>query len=111
MSGRGGLDVLELLFFEVPVKKVKEASKTVKGGGLDILELWLVHEGNKVRIGPLEDEAFAELAGDWGDGYGSVVTGEIKWDCFRDGHDACFLPICRTLTLAERGVDDRTQVV
>lgn len=50
------------------------------GGGLDVPKLLLVHERGEVSIGPSEDEASTEQAGDRGDGDGPVVV---------EGLDSC----------------------
>ncbi|MPC43981.1 hypothetical protein E2C01_037639 [Portunus trituberculatus] len=50
-----------------------------------------------------------EQAGDRGDGDGPVVNEGLRRADFRDGRDVCRLPVCKTLTLKARGVDNGAQ--
>ena len=58
---------------------IKEVNKVVRaGGGLDVSELLLFHEGREERIRPLENEDLVDHAGDLGNGDGSVVAKGLR---------------------------------
>ncbi|MPC74786.1 hypothetical protein E2C01_069161 [Portunus trituberculatus] len=64
---------------QVPLNGIKEVDQAVSGrGGLNVPKLLLIHERGEVGIGPSEDEAFPEQAGDGGDGDGPVVSEELR---------------------------------
>ncbi|MPC67875.1 hypothetical protein E2C01_062061 [Portunus trituberculatus] len=78
-SVRHGGVKLALVMTVVSVNIIKEGDKAVSGRvGLDVPKLLLIYEGGEVRVGPSEDEAFTEQAGDRGDDDESVVTEGLR---------------------------------